>query len=199
MTSFQLPPEFLLGSSTSPVLQPAHGFYSKRLIMPHAMKIESEPRAAARTEAMPPSSYFTVSVPHRNWSEIEILHPGPGNAHQVKVTALPISKTTNLKSLSKSPLPPLQPTSRAAQEQQRHQRGATFRRFRSCVTQDEQRRSGDNRPKWVQVQMRAPSNINTLHHRVRHPHHSHHSRYQIGTSIPSRISRAWSRNQHRRP
>lgn len=123
MTSFQLAPEFLSGSSTSPVLQPAHGFHSKpaqtiqclrqraffsalkepqptssiakRLIMPHSTKTESECRAAIATasEAMPPFSYSTTS-PARSKSRTQ------AQAAKSK-SALPILKTTgNLKSSS---------------------------------------------------------------------------------------------------
>ena len=166
MTSFQLAPEFLSGSSTSPVLQPANGFHSKpaltiecprqraffsalkepqstsgiskRLITPHSTKTESESglrtTGSTASEAMPPS-YSTASLA-RPKSRTQ--------AHSAKSkSALPILKTTNLKSssattstvavaatddrrrgrwasLSKSP-PQLQPTGNAEQEQQEHQ------------------------------------------------------------------------------
>ena len=166
MTSFQLAPEFLSGSSTSPVLQPAPGFHSKptqtiqcprqrafysalkepqptssiakRLIMPHSAKIDSESRAAIATDsdAIPPS-YSTASL-GRSKSRTQT------QAGKSK-SALPILKTTNLKSsssaaaavaaaddrrrgrwasLSKSP-PPFQTeilkASSAAQQQQKNQ------------------------------------------------------------------------------
>jgi len=84
-----LAPEFLSGSLTSSVLQPAHGFHSKpaqtiqclhrraflsalkepqptssitkRLIMPHSTKTESESRAAIGTASEALSPYFTAS------------------------------------------------------------------------------------------------------------------------------------------
>jgi hypothetical protein len=91
MTSFQLAPEFLSGSASSPVRQPAHDFHSKpaqriqcprqracfsvlrepqptssiakRLIMPHSTKTESESivATAIASEAIPPFSYSTAS------------------------------------------------------------------------------------------------------------------------------------------
>ena len=117
MTLFQLAPEFLSGSSTSSVLQPAHGFHSKpaqmiqcprqraffsalkepqtassiakRLIMPHS----TESRAAITTasETIPPS--YSTASPARPRSRAQ------AQAAKSK-SALPILKTANLKTSS---------------------------------------------------------------------------------------------------
>jgi hypothetical protein len=42
MTLFQLAPKFLSGSSTSPVLQPAHGFHSKPMPMPMRLLLRTQ-------------------------------------------------------------------------------------------------------------------------------------------------------------
>ena len=52
----------------------------------------------------------------------------------------------------------------------------------------------------IQVQMRAPPNLNTLHQQVRHPHRPHHSCHHIGANnVLPRIRRVPSRYQRWRP
>jgi hypothetical protein len=119
MTSFQLGPEILSGSSTSPVLQPAHGFHSKsaqatqcprqRAFLctqrtptseqhrqasnnstPNDDRIGIQSSPRHTSEAMPPSSYSTAS-PARSKSRTQ--------ASKSK-SALPMLKMTNLKGSS---------------------------------------------------------------------------------------------------
>jgi hypothetical protein len=110
-------------------------------------------------------------------------------------------------SLSKSPPPP-QPEILIIKWVEWHNSNNSIKRYLIALrimhrtprrTMTQQRQSSQV----VQVGMREPSNINTLHQQVRHPHRpvrSHHIRHQIGgRRILPRIRHDRSRYQRRHP